>query len=93
MQEVTGKKASSMIGLALIVVAACLPSTAYAAPSLAEVQAKVRDLEEDATAAAEGAQEAKVKLASLQKQLAGIQAAEAVQWQKQLQNREATHVR
>ena len=68
-----------MIGLALIVIAACLPSTAYAAPSLAEVQAKVRDLEEDATAAAEGAQEAKVKLASLQKQLAGIQAAEAVQ--------------
>jgi cell wall-associated NlpC family hydrolase len=74
-----GKKKSSMIALALIIMAACLPSVAYAAPTLAEIQAKVRTLEEEATAAAEGAQEAKVKLASLQKQLAGIQAAQAVQ--------------
>jgi cell wall-associated NlpC family hydrolase len=72
-------RSASTIGLALIVMAACLPSVAYAAPTLAEIQAKVRTLEEEATAAAEGAQEAKVKLASLQKQLAGIQAAQAVQ--------------
>jgi cell wall-associated NlpC family hydrolase len=79
MQNLSGTATRRLIGLALIVIAGCLPSTAYAAPSLAEVQAKVRDLEEEATAAAEGAQEAKVMLATLQKQLAGIQAAEAVQ--------------
>ena len=36
------------------------PIPANAAPSLLEVQAKVRDLQEQATTAAEGAQEAKV---------------------------------
>ncbi|MFZ9100874.1 MAG: peptidoglycan endopeptidase, partial [Candidatus Planktophila sp.] len=36
-----------------------------AAPTLAQVQAQVIRLEEEATSAAEGAQEAKVKLASL----------------------------
>ncbi len=52
-----------------------LPATpADAAPSLAQVQAQVIRLEEDATAAAEGAQEAKVKLAALTRNLAGIQA-------------------
>jgi cell wall-associated NlpC family hydrolase len=54
---------------------------AKAAPSLAEVQAKVRILEEDATAAAEGAQEAKVKLESLTKTLTGIKQKAAVQGQ------------
>jgi cell wall-associated NlpC family hydrolase len=54
---------------------------AQAAPSLAEVQAKVRILEEDATAAAEGAQEAKVKLESLTKTLTGIKQKAAVQGQ------------
>jgi hypothetical protein len=53
--------------------------SASADQTLAQIQAKVRALEEEATAAAEGAQEAKVQLASLQKQLAGIQAAEAAQ--------------
>ena len=46
---------------------------ANAAPSLLEVQAKVRDLQEQATTAAEGAQEAKVELAKLQKTLATVQ--------------------
>lgn len=55
--------------------------TADAAQTLAQVQARVRELEEDATAAAEGAQEAKVKLASLNRTLVGIQAKEAVQSQ------------
>ena len=50
------------------------PVSANAAPSLAQVQAKVRQLEEDATSAAEGAQEAKVKLAGLTKTLNGIKA-------------------
>jgi cell wall-associated NlpC family hydrolase len=54
---------------------------AKAAPTLAEVQAKVRILEEDATAAAEGAQEAKVKLESLTKTLTGIKQKAAVQGQ------------
>ena len=57
------------------------PVAAHAAPSLAEVQAKVRQLEEEATAAAEGAQEAKVKLASLTKTLNGIKAKAEIQGQ------------
>jgi len=44
-----------------------------AAPSLLEVQARVRDLEEQATAAAEGAQAAKVELSKLQKKLSTVQ--------------------
>ena len=57
------------------------PVSANAAPSLAQVQAKVRQLEEEATAAAEGAQEAKVKLAGLTKTLNGIKAKAEVQGQ------------
>ena len=55
------------------------PVSASAAPSLAEVQAKVRQLEEEATTAAEGAQEAKVKLAILTKTLNGIKAKADIQ--------------
>lgn len=54
---------------------------AQAAPTLAQVQAKVRALEEEATTAAEGAQEAKVKLASLTKTLNGIKAKAQLQGQ------------
>jgi len=50
-----------------------------AAPTLAQVQSQVIRLEEEATAAAEGAQEAKVKLNSLTRSLAGIQAQAALQ--------------
>ena len=67
---------------ALAVAAGVLaPVTASAAPTLAQVQAKVRQLEEDATAAAEGAQEAKVKLAALTKTLNGIKAKAQIQGQ------------
>ena len=55
------------------------PVSASAAPSLAEVQAKVRQLEEEATTAAEGAQEAKVKLAILTKTLNGVKAKAEIQ--------------
>jgi cell wall-associated NlpC family hydrolase len=55
------------------------PVSAHAAPSLRQVQAQVRQLEEEATTAAEGAQEAKVKLASLTKTLYGIKAKANVQ--------------
>jgi cell wall-associated NlpC family hydrolase len=71
------------IAIALIAIAAplFLAPSAKAAQTLAEVQARVRQLEEEATTAAEGAQEAKVKLASLNRTLAGIQAKKEVQSQ------------
>jgi cell wall-associated NlpC family hydrolase len=73
---------SLRIGVALALVAGVIaPVSANAAPSLAQVQAKVRQLEEEATAAAEGAQEAKVKLAGLTKTLNGIKAKAEVQGQ------------
>jgi cell wall-associated NlpC family hydrolase len=73
---------SLRVGLALVMVAGlAAPVTANAAPNLAQVKVKVRQLEEDATAAAEGAQEAKVKLAGLTKTLNGIKAKAEVQGQ------------
>ena len=66
--------------LALALTAACAVP-AHAAPSLDQVKAQVRALEEDATTAAEGAQEAKVKLASLTRTLNGIKAKAQVQGQ------------
>jgi len=57
------------------------PVAASGAQTLAQVQAKIRQLEEDATAAAEGAQEAKVKLAALTKTLNGIKAKAEIQGQ------------
>jgi cell wall-associated NlpC family hydrolase len=69
------------VPIAILAIAAPIftAPNAGAAQTLAQVQAKVRQLEEEATTAAEGAQEAKVKLASLNRTLAGIQAKEAVQ--------------
>jgi cell wall-associated NlpC family hydrolase len=66
----------ALVALALAV---GLMAPAQAAPSLADVQAKVRFLEEEATTAAEGAQEAKVKLIALTRTLNGIKAKAAVQ--------------
>lgn len=62
-----------------VVLSAPLAGPAEAAPSLAQIQAQVNDLQDQATAAAEGAQEAKVKLAALQRSLSGIQAQAAIQ--------------
>ena len=53
--------------------------TSQAAQTLAQVQAQVIRYEEEATSAAEGAQEAKVKLDSLTRSLAGIQAQAQIQ--------------
>lgn len=64
-----------------LVAGVLLPTQADAAQTLAQVQAKVRQLEEEATTAAEGAQEAKVKLASLTKTLNGIKAKAQLQGQ------------
>ena len=76
-------KSVSAVAIGLLAIAAPLftAPSAQAAQSLAEVQARVRQLEEEATTAAEGAQEAKVKLASLTRTLAGIQAKKEVQSQ------------
>jgi cell wall-associated NlpC family hydrolase len=77
-----GKRAS-IIGVltSALISSLLLAPGAQGAPTLAEVQSKVRQLEEDATAAAEGAQEAKVKLASLTRTLTGIKQKAAVQGQ------------
>lgn len=71
----------SAIAIAIFAIAAPLftAPSAEAAQTLAEIQARVRQLEEEATTAAEGAQEAKVKLASLNRTLSGIQAEREVQ--------------
>ena len=71
----------SVVAIAILAISAPIFTApkADAAQTLAQVQAKVRQLEEEATTAAEGAQEAKVKLAALNRTLAGIQAKEAVQ--------------
>ena len=50
-----------------------IPISANSAPNLIEVQGRVRDLQEQATTAAEGAQEAKVTLARLNKTLVTVQ--------------------
>ena len=73
----------SAIAIALIAISAPLfiAPSAEAAQTLAEVQARIRQLEEEATTAAEGAQEAKVKLATLNRTLSGIQAKKEVQSQ------------
>ncbi len=64
---------------ALTIGASLLAPVAQAAPTLAQIQAQVRQLEEDATAAAEGAQAAKVQLATLNKTLSGIKQEAAAQ--------------
>lgn len=69
---------TSLVAGAIFISCLTIPS-ARAAQTLAQVQAQVNRLEEEATTAAEGAQEAKVKLASLTRSLAGIQAEAAVQ--------------
>jgi cell wall-associated NlpC family hydrolase len=66
-------------GLSSALALSLMGPAAVAAPSLAQIQAQVNDLRDEATAAAEGAQEAKVKLAALQRSLNGIQAQAAIQ--------------
>jgi cell wall-associated NlpC family hydrolase len=76
-------RSAGTILVALIAIAApiLIAPPSQAAQTLAQVQARVRQLEEEATTAAEGAQEAKVKLATLNRTLAGIQAKQEVQSQ------------
>lgn len=72
-------RAGALASSAVFLISLLLPTSASAALTLAQVQAQVNRLEEEATTAAEGAQEAKVKLAALTRSLAGIQAQAAVQ--------------
>jgi cell wall-associated NlpC family hydrolase len=60
-------------------VSALFTPVAHAAPNLAQIQAQVRQLQEDAASAAEGAQAAKVQLATLTKTLNGIKQEAAMQ--------------
>jgi cell wall-associated NlpC family hydrolase len=71
--------AAPALALSVILISSMTLPVATAAQTLAQVQAQVNRLEEEATTAAEGAQEAKVKLAALTRSLAGIQAQAAVQ--------------
>lgn len=71
--------AGAVLTSAVFLLAIFQPPAAKAAQTLAQVQAQVNRLEEEATTAAEGAQEAKVKLATLTRSLAGIQAQAAIQ--------------
>ena len=73
------KRALTMFCGLAVIAAVLAPIAANAAQTLEQVQAKVRQLEEDATTAAEGAQEAKVKLGVLTKTLNGIKAKAEVQ--------------
>ena len=70
---------ATVLAAGVILLSTFTSPVATAAQTLAQVQAQVNRLEEEATTAAEGAQEAKVKLASLTRSLAGIQAQAAVQ--------------
>jgi cell wall-associated NlpC family hydrolase len=76
-------RSGAVIAIALFAITAPLftSPSAEAAQTLAEIQARVRQLEEEATTAAEGAQEAKVRLASLNRTLSGIEAKREVQSQ------------
>ncbi|CAN2202818.1 Spr Cell wall-associated hydrolases (invasion-associated proteins) [Candidatus Nanopelagicaceae bacterium] len=74
-----GLRSALAVGLTAIVASGLIAPVAYAAPTLAQIQAQVRQLEEDATAAAEGAQAAKVQLATLNKTLTGIKQEAAAQ--------------
>ena len=71
-------RVSALLALALASLVLISPAS-QAAPTLAQIQAQVNALQDEATAAAEGAQEAKVKLAALQRSLAGIQSQAAIQ--------------
>ena len=74
-----GLRSALAVGLTAIVASGLIAPVASAAPTLAQIQAQVRQLEEDATAAAEGAQAAKVQLATLNKTLTGIKQEAAAQ--------------
>jgi cell wall-associated NlpC family hydrolase len=74
-----GLRSALAISAAAAMVSALIMPVAQAAPTLAQIQAQVRQLEEDAASAAEGAQGAKVQLATLTKTLNGLKQEVAAQ--------------
>ncbi len=84
--------AASSFGLVLAISLTAVLVSSYpaaAAPSLADVQARVSLLQSEAANAAEGAQSAKVQLASLTRTLSGIKQAAAAQSQTVAQLRKS----
>ena len=77
----TSVRSALAISAAIAIAVGLFPSVANAAPTLAQIQAQVRQLQEDAASAAEGAQGAKVQLATLTKTLNGIKQEAAAQGQ------------
>jgi cell wall-associated NlpC family hydrolase len=67
------------ISATVAVASGLMSSVAQAAPTLTQIQSQVRQLQEDAASAAEGAQGAKVQLATLTKTLNGIKQEAAAQ--------------
>ncbi|MEY4314210.1 MAG: hypothetical protein RIS93_790 [Actinomycetota bacterium] len=67
------RKSSCALFVFIVASAVISPISANAAPNLIEIQGRVRDLQEQATTAAEGAQEAKVQLSKLKKTLDTVQ--------------------
>jgi len=67
------------LSVALAIGSGLMPTVANAAPTLTQIQGQVRQLQEDAASAAEGAQGAKVQLATLTKTLNGIKQEAAAQ--------------
>jgi cell wall-associated NlpC family hydrolase len=74
-----GLRSALAVGAAVAMASALIAPVAHAAPTLAQIQAQVRQLEEDAASASEGAQGAKVQLATLTKTLNGIKQEAAAQ--------------
>lgn len=74
-----GLRSALAVGVAVAMASALIAPVAQAAPTLAQIQAQVRQLEEDAASAAEGAQGAKVQLATLTKTLNGLKQEVAAQ--------------
>jgi len=74
-----GLRSALAVGVAITMASALIAPIAQAAPTLAQIQAQVRELQEDAASAAEGAQGAKVQLATLTKTLNGLKQEVAAQ--------------
>ena len=76
-----GLRSALAISAVVAMASALIAPVAHAAPTLAQIQSQVRQLQEDAASAAEGAQGAKVQLATLTKTLNGIKQEAAAQGQ------------
>jgi cell wall-associated NlpC family hydrolase len=74
-----GLRSALAISAVVAMASGLIAPVAQAAPTLAQIQSQVRQLQEDAASAAEGAQGAKVQLATLTKTLNGVKQEAAAQ--------------